>query len=120
MKPRDRIVRHVESAGWKVNWIEWEPIGLGGEMEGPSGGWQAEITDGERTDMAMGYNWQQAIAWADNIIAGEWLTDPLSCAGTMVPNNDQCVYGRGHKGDCLLRGDTGSRLPAHIEESPNE
>jgi hypothetical protein len=42
---RDSIKRAARDAGLKIRTLEWEPIGVCLEMQGPSGGWFVETTN---------------------------------------------------------------------------
>lgn len=101
-RAREAITAQAESQGWVVTRIDWEPIGLGAEMEGPSGGWAIDLRrrDTTETEWAGGYNVAQVIQWIKNFdLNYAEREDPFACSGKkshLLPGD--CVAGRGHKG----------------------
>src|SRR4051794_39913245 len=65
-RARDAITREAKARGWSVNYIEWEPVGLGAEKAGPPGGWDVGLTRDGVDDQALGYNVAQVIQWLKN------------------------------------------------------
>lgn len=63
---RVKIEKFAAMIGVKFTSLEWEPIGRGGEMQGPSGGWQGQFAaldpmDSELEGDFYGYNADEAI-----------------------------------------------------------
>lgn len=85
-RARRRIRKAVELYGYRLDSLEWEPVGLGAEMEGPSGGWRGEITfpDGRSPDMnagegecyVLGYSVDHVLDWIDLFVRP---VDPCGC-----------------------------------------
>lgn len=69
---RRRIREAVELFGYRLVSLEWEPVGRGAEMEGPSGGWLGYIErpDGQHLDASdiMGYSADGVLDWIDNFV----------------------------------------------------
>lgn len=71
-RARRKIRQAVEAKGWTITRFDWEPIRLGGEKEGPEGGWYLEVrapSGGE--DWVMGYSWQDSVKWVDDFLADD-------------------------------------------------
>jgi hypothetical protein len=95
-----QIKRQAESQGWAVTRIEWEPIGIGAEKSGPSGGWDVDLVRDGITEWAGGYNVAQVIQWIKNFDLPYPHPDPFACSGkyhSLVAGD--CTAARGHKGD---------------------
>lgn len=58
-RQRKRIWREASALGLTVDFIEWEPIRPGSEMEGLAGGWYVALDDG---GYALGLNVDEVIA----------------------------------------------------------
>ena len=68
-RARRKIRQAIEAKGWTLDWLEWEPIRLGGEKSGPEGGWYGEaIAPSGGSDWVMGYSWQEAVKWVDDFL----------------------------------------------------
>jgi hypothetical protein len=80
-RARRRIRKAVESRGYKVLNIEWEPIYQGGEMSGLSGGWTV-TTDAPLKvhtnygDEFIGLSVEEVLA---DIDCDLWRTPPCPC-----------------------------------------
>jgi hypothetical protein len=99
-RAKDAITKQAESQGWTVTRIEWEPVGLGAEKEGPSGGWDVDLARDDREEWAGGYNVAQVVQWIRNLdkLDGPWM-DPFACSGkvhSLQPGD--CALARGHRG----------------------
>jgi hypothetical protein len=76
-RARRRIREAVERFGYQLVSLEWEPIGMGAEMCGPSGGWTGDIEgpEGIEYSAVMGYNVEHALDWID-----DWVKPVEPCA----------------------------------------
>ena len=84
-EPRERIRKAVESRGFKVESLTWEPVYNGGEMEGLCGGWTL-IIDRPYNDYTCPGNDLYALS-VDELLADiDWaLTPPTPCGCANEP-----------------------------------
>lgn len=119
------IIEQAESQGWTIDFIEWEPIGIAMEKSGPSGGWSVELSRDGKGEWAGGYNAAQVIQWIKNLDLpfGEQ-QDPFACCGKYHSfGPDDCLRGRGHKGECetkRTRGLAGDAAGSALGDSAGE
>jgi len=78
-RARHRIRRAVESRGFRIESIEWEPIYYGGEMDGMCGGWEIVldrpyVPNTSPGDDLFGLNVEEVLAAVDY-----WLPPPSEC-----------------------------------------
>lgn len=88
-RARRRIRLAVESRGYQLTSLEWEPWSMGGEKEGICGGWHGTtdrpyMRNSYPGDEIMGLSVEEVLAWVDAFI------DPpesCECDGPRFPMN---------------------------------
>jgi hypothetical protein len=88
-RARRRIRLAVESRGYKLTSLEWEPWYPGGEKEGICGGWSGTVDRPymENTwpgDDIQGLSVEEVLAWIDEFIKPP---EPCACTCTHYPLN---------------------------------
>lgn len=104
-RSRRRIRLAVESRGYNVEELEWEPIYTGAEKEGMGGGWSA-ITDRPYHD--LGYQELNALSTEELLAEIDyWLKPPelCDCGSTHYPGHPLKgdPPGPAHQVDCRWR-----------------
>jgi hypothetical protein len=92
-RARRRIRLAVESRGYQLASLEWEPPYVGGEMEGWCGGWLG-TTDPKHLpncwpgDEIMGLSVEQVLAWVDTFVKPPESCECTATHSPMIPLRD--------------------------------
>lgn len=86
-RARRRIRQAVESRGFKLVTLDWEPVSAGSEMGGSCGGWYGRVdrpTDDHTwpSNEVMGLNVDSVIAWVDCFFP---TPEPCDCTSGVSP-----------------------------------
>jgi hypothetical protein len=88
-RARRRIRLAVESRGYQLASLKWEPWYLGGEKEGICGGWygttdRPHMANTWPGDEIMGLSVEEVLAWIDQFVHPP---EPCECTATHSPIN---------------------------------
>lgn len=64
---RQKIIEAVESRGYTVHELEWEPWGRAAEKEGIPGGWTLRVEPDPSPPGSSGYGWFGGLSWRETV-----------------------------------------------------
>lgn len=66
-RARQKIIEAVESRGYTVHDLEWEPWGQAAEKEGIPGGWTLRVEPDPSPPGSTGYGWFGGLSWQEAV-----------------------------------------------------